>query len=128
MKLMTPEQVRVRSHADAASCPALAELRSTLTSGAEAERQFWGWLAQPYTQKMVRALEELADNPPVLPADMNDTLLVQYGITTGLQLAIKLLSNPRRVFPEVFRDPQSGSGDVALGSYTENVDQVLDRM
>ena len=128
MRSLTPEQVRVRSHADAASCPALAELRATLTSGAEAERQFWAWLAEPYTQKMVRALEEMADNPPVLPADGKDTLLVQYGITTGLQLAVKLMSNPRRVFPEVFRDPGSASDDAPLGSYTENADQVLDRM
>lgn len=128
MKLLTPEQVRVRSHADAASFPALAELRATLTSGAEAERQYWDWLAHPYTQKMVRALEEMADNPPLLPADARDTLLVQYGMTTGLQLAVKLLANPRRVFPDVFRDPRGPSDDVPLGSYTENADQVIDRM
>ena len=128
MRLLTPEQVRVRSHADASTCPALAELRATLTSGADAERQFWEWLALPYTQKMVRALEEMADNPPALPADTKDTLLVQYGITTGLQLAAKLLASPRRVFPEVFRDPRTAGGDEPLGSYTENADQVIDRM
>lgn len=128
MRPLTPEQVRIRSHADAASHPALAELRVTLMSGADAERQYWDWLALPYTQKMVRALEEMADNPPVFPADSKDTLLVQYGITTGLQLAVKLMSNPRRVFPEVFRDPRSVPDDVPLGSYTENADQVIDRM
>lgn len=128
MRELTPEQVRIRSHADASTCPALAELRATLTSGADAERQFWDWLALPYTQKVVRALEEMADNPPALPADTGDTLLVQYGITTGLQLAVKLLSSPRRVFPEVFRDPRGASDDASFGSYTENVDQVIDRM
>lgn len=128
MRLMTPEQVRVRSHADAASCPALAELRATLKSGAEAERQFWEWLASPFSQKMVRALEEMADNPPVLSADTRDSLLVQYGVTTGLQLAVKMLSNPKRVFPDVFRDPVATSGDGSFGSYTENADQVIDRM
>ena len=127
MKSLTPEQVRVRSHADAASCPALAELRATLTSGAEAERQYWDWLALPFTQMMVRALEEMADNPPMGPADGKDTLLVQYGMTTGLQLAVKLLASPKRVYPEVFRDP-GGVSDAPLGSYTENADQVIDRM
>lgn len=128
MKMLTPEQVRVRSHADASAYPAIAELRALLTSGADGEAGFWSWLAEPYTQRMTRALEELADNPPLYPADARETLLVQYGITTGLQLAVKLLTNPKRVYPEVFRDPGTPAGDELLGSYTENADKVIDNM
>lgn len=127
MRQLTPEQVRVRSHADASVYPATAELRALLSSGASAEAEFWSWLALPVTQRMVRALEELADNPAPLPCDTKETLLVQYGITTGLQLAVKLLSNPRRVFPEVFRDPAS-EPDGDLGSYVDNADKVIDDM
>ena len=125
---LTPEQVRVRSHADTSAYPAIAELRALLTAGAESEAGFWAWLAEPFTQRMTRALEELADNPPPYPADTKESLLVQYGITTGLQLAAKLLTNPRRVYPEVFRDPKSDVGDEPLGSYTENADRVIDSM
>lgn len=127
MKRLTPEQVRVQSHADASAYPATAELRALLSSGAAAEDDFWKWLALPYTQRMVRALEELADNPVPLSCDTKETLLVQYGITTGLQLAVKLLSNPRRVFPEVFRDPATPP-DAELGSYVDNADSVIDAM
>lgn len=124
---LTPEQVRVRSHADASAYPALAELRALLKAGAAAEDAYWKWLGDPYTQRMTRALEELADNPPPYPGDTEASLLVQYGITTGLQLAAKLLTNPRRVFPDVFRDPNSPK-DEPLGSYAQNADQVIDNM
>ena len=127
MRNLTPEQVRVLSHADASAYPATAELRALLSSGAAAEADFWNWLSLPYTQRMVRALEELADNPAPLQTDTAETLLVQYGITTGLQLAAKLLSNPRRVFPEVFRDP-AAQPDGDLGSYVDNADKVIDDM
>ena len=127
MRQLTPEQVRVQSHADRAAYPALAQLRAALTSGAAAERGFWDWLAEPYSQMMARAIEELADNPAPLPCDTKDTLLVQYGITTGLQLAAKLMTSPSRVFPALFRDP-AGQDDAALDSYTDTADNVIDRM
>lgn len=129
MKDLTPEQVRVRSHADTSVNPALAELRALLTSGADAEQGYWRWLADPYTQKFTRAIEELADNPPMLPSGARDTMiLVQYGVTSGLQLAAKLLTNPKRVFPEVFRDPARPDLGPLAGSYTESADQVIDDM
>lgn len=125
---LTPEQVRVRSHAGASEYPAIAELRALLSSGVEAERTYWEWLAAPWTQRMTRALEELADNPAASSlADAGDSVLVQYGITTGIQLALKLLSNPRRVFPGAFRDPQKAAEE-PLGSYAQNADQVIDNM
>ena len=128
MKSLTPEQVRVRSHASASAYPALAELKVRLTSGADVEREYWNWLAEPFSQLFVRAIEELADNPPLLPSDGKESLLVQYGVTTGLQLAAKVLSNPRRVFPDVFRDPGSAVNAGLSESYTENADQVIDSM
>jgi len=48
-------------------------------------------------------------------------------MTSGLQLALKLLTNPRRAFPELFRDPQTQSQE-PLSSYVDTADQVLDRL
>ena len=127
MRQLTPEQVRVRSHADRAAYPALAHLRAALTSGAAAEREFWEWLAEPYSQMMARAVEELADNPAPLPCDTKETLLVQYGITTGLQLAAKLMTSPNRVLPALFRDPDR-QDDSTLDSYTDTADSVIDNL
>lgn len=128
MNTLTPEQVRVRSHADASEYPAIAELRALLSSGAEVERTYWEWLSASWTQRMTRALEEFADNPAAnVLTDARDSVLVQYGITTGIQFALKLLSNPRRVFPGVFRDPQKNAEE-ALDSYAQNADQAIDNM
>lgn len=126
---MTPEQQRLRYHADASPVSALTRLRAALTSGSDAERAFYEWLAAPMTQLMTQAVEELADNPPLARTDTKETLLVQYGVTSGLQMAAKLLTNPRRIFPELFRDPGNVNPEGPLdGSYRENADTVIDNM
>ena len=123
MNRMTPEQLRLAYHADTQTNPAVAEFKATLTSGKASEDAFYAWLSEPFTQKVVRVIEELADNPPVA----GDDVALQYGVTSGLQLAAKLITQPKRVFPEIFQDPQTLDATLDR-SYTANADSVIDNM
>lgn len=121
---MTPEQLRLTFHDNATSSPAVASLRAYLTTGVAAEDAFFKWRADPMTQMVTRALEELADNPPI---DKGIDVAQQYGFTSGLQLAIKLMTQPKRVFPEVFQDPRQPAGELDR-AYTVNADSAIDGM
>lgn len=121
---MTPEQLRVAYHSEASVNPAVAELRAFLTSGKAAEDAFYEWLALPMTQLVVRAVEELADNPPV---SSQQDALIQYGVTSGLQTAAKLMTQPKRLYPEVFQDAAKKDGPLDR-AYTANADSVIDNM
>lgn len=122
---MTPEQLRVAYHSDAAGNPAVAEFRAFLTSGKAAEDKFYEWLALPMTQLVVHALEELADNPSdALP---QQDVLLQYGVTSGLQIAVKLMTQPKRLYPELFKDPVRKDDELDR-AYTANADSVIDNM
>lgn len=122
MSRMTPEQLRLAYHADTQANPAVAELKATLMSGRATEDAFYAWLADPFTQKVARAIEELADNPPAV----GDDIALQYGLTTGLQLAAKIMTQPKRVFPEVFQDAKPAADGGLDKSYTANADSVID--
>lgn len=122
---MTPEQLRVAYHSDTAGNPAVTEFRTFLTSGKAAEDAFYEWLALPMTQLVVRALEELADNPSdALP---QQDVLLQYGVTSGLQIAVKLMTQPKRLYPELFKDPVRKDDELDR-AYTANADSVIDNM
>lgn len=122
---MTPEQLRVAYHSDAAGNPAVSEFRAFLTSGKAAEDAFYEWLALPMTQLVVHALEELADNPSDnLP---QQDVLLQYGVTSGLQIAVKLMTQPKRLYPELFKDPVRKDDELDR-AYTANADSVIDNM
>lgn len=123
MSQMTPEQLRLAYHADTQTSPAVAALKAALMSGKSSEDAFYQWLAEPFTQAVTRALEELADNPPATGADV----ALQYGFTSGLQLAVKLMTQPKRVFPEVFQDAPQKDGGLDR-AYTANADSVIDSM
>ena len=128
----TPEHSRVSARANPAFNPAIAALRSYLSSGKDAEDAFRQWLALPMTRLVVAAIEELADSPPPFQGEGSDTngVLLQYGMTAGLNLARKLASQPNRVFPEIFAgdrrsaDPQ----DELDRSYEDTSDSVIDSM
>ena len=123
MGRLTPEQIRLAYHADTQASPAVAEFRAALTTGRASEDAYYQWLSEPFTQMVSRALEELADNPPV----SGDDIALQYGFTSGVQLAVKLITQPKRVFPEIFQDvPDADKG--LDRSYTVNADSVIDNM
>lgn len=120
----TPEQMRLAYVADASTNPAVAAFRAFLTTGKAAEDAFYAWLAEPMTQLVVRAIEEMADNPPVVDKAAIET---QYGVTSGLQIAAKLMTQPRRLFPEVLQDPK-GQEPALDRAYTTNADSAIDNM
>lgn len=120
----TPEQMRLAYVADASTNPAVAAFRAFLTTGKAAEDAFYAWLAEPMTQLVVRAIEEMADNPPVVDKAAIET---QYGVTSGLQIAAKLMTQPRRLFPEVLQDPK-GQEPTLDKAYTANADSAIDNM
>lgn len=122
---MTPEQFRVAYHSGASANPAVTEFRAFLTSGKAAEDQFYEWLVHPMTQLVVRALEELADNP--LDNLPQQDVLLQYGVTSGLQMAVKLMTQPKRLYPELFHDPVKTDGELDR-AYTANADSAIDNM
>lgn len=122
---MTPEQLRAVYSSEASANPAVAEFRSFLTSGKRAEDGYYEWLASSITQLVVRALEELADNPPV---STNQDALIQYGMTSGLQMAVKLITQPKRLYPEVFQDAKPKKDGPLDKAYTVTADDVIDNM
>lgn len=122
---MTPEQIRVAYHAEASVNPAVSAFRAFLTSGKQAEDSFYEWLAHPVTQLVVRALEELADNPSDRLSQQD--VLLQYGVTSGLQTAVKLMTQPKRLYPELFQDPVPKEGPLDK-AYTVNADAAIDNM
>ncbi len=125
---MTPAQDRLAYRQDAKSCPALAALRAWLSDGKkETEDTFRAWRAQPVTRKFLAALSELAGSPPIQANEPTDTnrVLVQYGMTAGLELAHRLLSQPGRVYPEIFASNagQADGGELDRG-YEDYPDDV----
>jgi hypothetical protein len=130
----TPEKARVRARSNASFNPAIAALRKTLSSGKDAEVGYREWRRNPYTRGFVRALAELADTPPPSfeeGADANH-VLVQYGMTSGLSLALKLLTQPSRVFPEAFSGDIDydayADGDIYGEGYVDSQDDVISGM
>lgn len=122
---MTPEQLRAVYSSEASANPAVAEFRAFLTSGKRAEDDYYAWLSSPMTQRVVRALEEIADNPPV---SSNQDALIQYGMTSGLQMAVKLITQPKRLYPEVFQDAKPKKDGPLDKAYTVTADDVIDKM
>lgn len=128
---MTPEQERVALRIDPASNPGLSTLRAELSSGKESEDRYLEWRRHPYTRMFLRALVELADSPPPFAQESGETnrILLQYGMTSGLNLAVKLLSQPHRVYPEIFTVKKGKAQDDGLDqSFTDTLDDVLDGM
>lgn len=123
--MMTPEQLRLAYLADASANPAVAAFRAFLTTGKAAEDAFYAWLSEPLTQLVTRAIEELADNPPVVG---ETDVATQYGVTSGLQLAVKLMTQPRRMFPEVLQDAKVGADGGLDKAFTTNADAAIDNM
>lgn len=72
------------------------------------------WAGQPLTRMVAEALDDLALNPP--PVTGQDEILVQYGMTLGLTLARRLVSDPASVLA-----PPQGQGQVS-----DDYDQPLD--
>lgn len=130
----TPEKARVRARSNPAFNPALAALHKLLSSGKDAEVGYREWRRNPFTKGFVRALAELEDTPPPAFAESTESnhVLVQYGMTAGLSLALKLLTQPARVFPDAFSGDLDydayAEGDIFGDGYVDTQDQVIAEM
>ena len=131
--MSTPAKTRVDSRTDAVTCPAIARLRATLTSDKKVVNAFVKWRRNSFTRMFLAALSELADSPPLSvnePTDTNSVLL-QHGMTDGLNLAFRLLSQPQRVYPDIFADKDgktAGGVDEFDVAYVDTPDSVIDDM
>lgn len=69
------------------------------------------WLDSPVTKLVVELVKELAMNPPTAYAG---SVVENYGLTTGLQLASAVIEDPTILFPGLFEEaPQQTALPVA---------------
>lgn len=130
---MTPEQDRINERSTVAGNPAIANLRSVLSSGKkDVEDGFLRWRRDGFTRLFTSALRELVDNPPYPSrgdVDVNQ-VLVQTGMTLGLSMALKLFTQPKRLFPEVFGGSTRPAEEVSelTDAYIDTPDDIIDNM
>jgi hypothetical protein len=75
----------------------------------EALEEFLKWRGHPATVRFLGALRAMAANVP--PAYLNrDSVELQYGVTSGLGLAVTLIDDPTSLYPELFTKEGSTPG------------------
>ena len=99
---------------------ALARMLSDYMPPASAEA-FQKWRMLPETCLFIDCLRELALNPSHVNPD-TDSFEVQYGVTSGLQLAAGLLSDPSSVFSYLFTGLTPGAREPLETAYTTEPD------
>lgn len=125
---MNPVKDLVNERTDEKAYPAISSLRKMLASGKEAEDAYVLWRKNPLTVAFLAALAEYSDTNPVDVRDQN-TALVRYGMTCGLDLAYRLMTQPARMFPEVFGGKSAMPVDTVLDqAYVDTPDSVIDQM
>jgi hypothetical protein len=77
------------------------------------------WMMDETTRRVVGLLQELAVNPPsgIVSVDKVEN----YGLTTGLQLAARVVEDPTMLFPDVFRDEAPGQTALPEADYSTGV-------
>ena len=118
---MTPAEARVR--VTAAKTPgflvggALRRLADKFTP-VESASEFAAWRANPVSVLFLDALRELSRNPYRASVE-HDDVLVEYGLTSGLQLSADILDDPSQVFPSLFGGATLGADDpLVFGEFT----------
>lgn len=85
---------------------------------AEGAEAFARWRIQPDTQLFIDALRECALNPSVT-GHSSTSYEVEFGVTSGFQVASMLLDDPSQVFDKLFgATPGSGHDDLS-SDYSE---------
>ena len=123
--MTTPGAIRVpMSGHEGLAAPAsgVLALRRHL-SRAEMLDTFRKWADDPMTKLVLSAVRDLAVNGP-LSFDVKETA-VQYGVTSGLNLAAQLMDDPSVVFPELFTGIGSSSGRLPEENYETSVQDML---
>ena len=123
--MTTPGAIRVpTSGHEGLATPAsgVLALRRTL-SRAEMLDAFRKWAEDPMTKLVLSAVRDLATNGP-LSFDVKETA-VQYGVTSGLNLAAQLMDDPSVVYPELFTGIDSSSMRLPEENYETSTDEML---
>lgn len=123
--MTTPGAIRVpMSGHEGLAAPAsgVLALRRHL-SRAEMLDTFRKWADDPMTKLVLSAVRDLAVNGP-LSLDVKE-MAVQYGVTSGLNLAAQLMDDPSVVFPELFTGIGSSSGRLPEENYETSVQDML---
>jgi len=61
------------------------------------------WLVDPVTVRVLGLIKELAVNPPSGLVGVDK--IENYGLTSGLQLAARVMEDPTMLFPQVYDGP-----------------------
>ena len=99
-------------------------LRLAEMFGPEGDREkFLRWASDETTRAMRAVLRDLAVNvpAPLASADVH----VQYGVTSGIQLALRILEDPTILFSQLFQ-PEAGEppeADYTTNPYGEELEQ-----
>ena len=123
--MTTPGAIRVPvSGHEGLAAPAsgVLALRRHL-SRAETLDTFRKWADDPMTKLVLSAVRDLAVNGP-LSLDVKETA-VQYGVTSGLNLAAQLMDDPSVVFPELFTGIGSSPKRLPEENYETSVQDML---
>lgn len=99
---------------------AVARLTRTFAS-AESADKFASWRLLPETQLFIDALRECAANPMSVIQDP-EHVGVEYGITSGFQVAAMLIDDPSLVFDSLFGGATPGTDDALESVYTQSPD------
>jgi hypothetical protein len=74
-------------------------------SGQDGRERFNEWRRHPTTNLFIEALRSLTDTCATGLQNDPTGIAVAYGVTSGVNLAIRLLDDPTRVFPSMFELP-----------------------
>ena len=88
-------------------------------STVEGQQSYREWKALPVTALFLDALKSLAETGAGgIPAD-NMGLALAHGSTSGLNLAVRLMEDPTRVFPSIFDSDLRGRAVVPPSVHIE---------
>ena len=65
-------------------------------------KDFEEWAAHPCTVRYLQALKSLSETLPLAEASDHAGLAKAYGMMSGLNLAVRLVEDPTRVFPSIY--------------------------
>lgn len=97
--------------------------RNALDGNASA---FADWRRHPMTKKLLGAMQDIVLHAPAELA--TEDRLVQYGITSGLTLALQLVADPSSVWPGVFgkNTNEQARAEMPMMDFSTTLDDMID--
>lgn len=97
--------------------------RNALDGNASA---FADWRRHPMTKKLLGAMQDIVLHSPAELA--TEDRLVQYGVTSGLTLALQLVADPSSVWPGVFgkNTNEQTRVEMPMMDFSTTLDDMID--